>query len=307
MVELTDELTRRFQLEQFEEYLRFERGLAETTASAYLTDLRQLVSFVHERTDAESPRQVETDTLRDFVYWLKTERGVRPRTIRRKVSAIRSYFGFLQAESRARSGDPSALLEGPKVRRPLPTVLSVAEVKRLLDAPEGDDPLSRRDRAILELLYATGVRISELIRLRIRDVDLDEGLVRVVGKGSKERMVPLGRPAGDALRAYLRDGRRQLAGGRRTSVLFLGRRGRRLSRMGAWKIVRRHVLRAAITRKVTPHTIRHTFATHLLQGGADLAAVQEMLGHADIATTQIYTHLDRSYLQEVHERHHPRD
>jgi len=301
-----EETAQRFYLERFEDYLRFERGLSPTTAAAYATDLAQLVAYLEEN-GFDSPRPVAADDLREFIYELK-ETGRAASSIRRKVSALRSYFGFLLAEG-VLEDDPSELLEGPKTGRRLPTVLTRSEIETLLTPPEGDDPLEVRDWAILEFMYATGVRISELINLNMRDVDLEERLVLVKGKGSKERIVPFGRAAGEALALYLREIRPALseAGSRKAGgALFLGRRGRALTRKGAWDIVRRQVLAAAIQKRVTPHTLRHTFATHLLEGGADIAAVQEMLGHADISTTQIYTHLDRSYLSEVHRQYHPR-
>jgi integrase/recombinase XerD len=301
-----EESAERFYLERFEDYLRFERGLAATTTAAYTADMAQFVAYLEER-GFDSPRGVGAADLREFVYWLK-QAGREPSSIRRKISALRSYFGFLQAEAIVES-DPSELLEGPKTGRPLPSVLTHAEVESLLAPPESDDPLSTRDWALLELMYATGVRISEVVTLGTRDLDLDEAVVRVVGKGSKERIVPFGRAARDALTTYLADVRSKLArlGGRKSGgTLFLNRRGRPLTRKGAWDIVRRRVALAGIQRRVTPHTLRHTFATHLLEGGADIAAVQEMLGHADISTTQIYTHLDRRYLSEVHRKHHPR-
>lgn len=295
-----------FYLERFEEYLRFERGLSSMTAAAYASDLAQFVTFLEGR-GFDSPAEVDPGQLREFVYHLK-QSGRAASSIRRKLSAVRGYFGFLQAEGIIES-DPSELLEGPKTGRRLPNILTPVEIERLLAAPEGDSPLEIRDWAMLELMYATGVRISEIVSLRLRDLDLDERLVRVRGKGAKERIVPFGRAALEALGKYLQDARPTLSrasqkGGE--GVLFLARRGRPLTRKGAWDVVRRHVAAAGIRKRVTPHTLRHTFATHLLQGGADIAAVQEMLGHADISTTQIYTHLDRTYLSEVHRRYHPR-
>lgn len=276
------------------------------TAAAYASDLAQFVAFVEGR-GFDTPVELSSGELREFVYQLK-ESGRAPSSIRRKLSALRSYFGFLQAEGITDS-DPSELLEGPKTGRRLPTVLSQAEIERLLAPPEGGSPLVVRDWAMLELMYATGIRISEAVTLRLRDLDLDEQLVRVRGKGSKERIVPFGRAALEALTRYLHDSRPLLAQARRQGgdgTVFLGRRGRPLTRKGAWDIVRRQVAAAGVQKRVTPHTLRHTFATHLLQGGADIAAVQEMLGHADISTTQIYTHLDRRYLSEVHRQCHPR-
>ena len=201
--------------------------------------------------------------------------------------------------------DPSERLETPKRWRTLPDVLTVAEVERLLAAPTLEEPLAFRDRAMLELAYGAGLRVSEWISI-VRDVMLEDGLVRVFGKGSKERLVPIGRSAIAALAIYLRELRPRLERGEGKGALFLNSRGRPLTRMGAWKILRIHVERSGIAKHVSPHTLRHSFATHLLEGGADLRAVQEMLGHADISTTQIYTHVDREYLRQVHRSYHPR-
>ncbi len=303
-----EETAQRFYLERFEDYLRFERGLAAKTVEAYAADLVQFAAFV-EGEGHTSPTLIDAGVLRQFVYGLKAA-GLAASSIRRKISALRGYFGFLQAEGLIES-DPSELLEGPVVGRRLPDVLTAAEVSALLCAPpsEADDPLALRDWAMLELMYATGVRISEVVTLTLRDLDMPEGLVRVRGKGSKERIVPFGRAAREALQTYLTEARQRLvrATGRESKgAVFLGRRGRPLSRKAAWQIVQRRVMEVGLQKRVTPHTLRHTFATHLLQGGADIAAVQEMLGHADISTTQIYTHLERSYLSEVHRRYHPR-
>jgi integrase/recombinase XerD len=304
---MMEDSNQRFHIERYEEYLRFDRGLSAATATAYTSDLRQLVAFLEDERRLRIVPDIQPSDLREFVYQLK-DTGQAAASIRRKVSALRSYFGFLQAESLIDS-DPSELLEGPTTGRRLPLVLTGQEIDRLLAAPSENDALALRDRAILELMYATGVRISELVNLRLRDFDLDERLIRVLGKGSKERIVPFGSVALGALCHYLREARPQLAGaanGAGEGRVFLSRRGKPLSRKGVWQIVRRRVAAAGIQKRVTPHTLRHTFATHLLQGGADVAAVQEMLGHADISTTQIYTHLDRAYLAEVHQRYHPR-
>lgn len=303
---MMEETGQRFYLERFDDYLRFERGLSARTAEAYAADLEQFVDFA-DSSGHTSPMRIEIGDLREFIYLLKAG-GLAPSSIRRKISSLRSYFGFLQAEGWIES-DPSELLEGPATGRRLPDVLTPAEIEVLLAAPDDDDALMLRDWAMLELMYATGVRISEVVTLRMRDVEMQEGLVRVRGKGSKERIVPFGRAAREALTLYLQEARPRLApaANRETKgALFLSRRGRPLSRKAAWQIVRRRVTATGLQKRVTPHTLRHTFATHLLQGGADIAAVQEMLGHADISTTQIYTHLERSYLSEVHRRYHPR-
>jgi integrase/recombinase XerD len=296
-------VSREFRLEPFEDYLRFERGLADRTVDAYVRDCRQMVAFVRE-TGAERPDEVDYGRLRDFVVEL-VERGLAGSTVARKLSSIRAYFAFVVAEGHCRK-DPTERLESPRAGRPLPDVLSYAEIERILAAVPIEHDLAFRDRAMLETLYGAGLRVSELVGLEGRDLLLGEELLRVRGKGSKERLVPLGARAIDALRRYLRETRPRLDGGESRGVVFLNHHGRPLTRVGAWKIVRRHVERAGIRRPVSPHTFRHSFATHLLEGGADLAAVQEMLGHADISTTQIYTHVDRAYLKQVHRSFHPR-
>jgi integrase/recombinase XerD len=242
--------------------------------------------------------------LREFVFSLK-DLGLAASSIRRQVSALRTYFRFLAGEGYV-PGDPTAQLETPKTWRKLPTVLAVSEVEALLAAPDADDRLAWRDRALLEVAYGTGVRVSELVGLTTSDVLFEEGLVRVLGKGSKERLVPIGRRALGAAAVYGREIRPGLDRGRTQRRFFLNARGRPLSRVGAWTIITRSAKRAGLAKRVTPHTLRHTFATHLLEGGADLRAVQEMLGHADLATTQLYTHVDRDYLRSVHKSYHPR-
>jgi integrase/recombinase XerD len=242
--------------------------------------------------------------LREYVYHLK-DLGLAPASIRRNVSGVRTYFKFLVGEGHV-VRDPSDRLETPKRWRTLPDVLTVEEASRLLAAPTLDEPLAFRDRAMLELAYGAGLRVSEWITLAVRDVLFDDALIRVFGKGSKERLVPIGRSAIGAVAIYLRELRPKLENGQGKGILFLNARGKPLSRMGAWKILQRHVKAAGLTKRVTPHTLRHSFATHLLENGADLRAVQEMLGHADISTTQIYTHVDREYLRTVHKQFHPR-
>jgi len=253
---------------------------------------------------ADAPFDVTSRMLREFIYHLK-DIGLSPASIRRNISAVRTYFKFLLADG-AVTRDPSERLETPKRWRTLPDVLTVDEVSSLLAAPTLDDPLAFRDRAMLELAYGAGLRVSEWISIGVRDVLMEDKLVRVFGKGSKERLVPIGRTAIGAVATYIREQRPKLEKGSGKGVLFLNARGEPLTRMGAWKILRRYVERAGIKKAVSPHTLRHSFATHLLEGGADLRAVQEMLGHADISTTQIYTHIDREYLRKVHRQFHPR-
>jgi len=298
-----DDLTRSFLLPRFADFIALEQGLSPRTQEAYRRDLDRFAQYAASR-GASAPVDITARMLREYVYHLK-DLGLSPASIRRNVSAVRTYFRFLIGDGIV-VRDPSERLETPKRWRTLPDVLTVEEVQKLLAAPTLDDPFVFRDRALLELAYGAGLRVSEWITLGVRDLMLDEGLVRVFGKGSKERLVPIGRSAIGAAAIYLRELRPRLEKGEGKGVLLLNARGRPLTRMGAWKILRGYVERAGITRHVTPHTLRHSFATHLLEGGADLRAVQEMLGHVDIATTQIYTHVDREYLRQVHRSYHPR-
>ena len=303
MSEPADRVARPFLLERFTDFLSLEQGASPQTIDAYRRDLGRFVEFAITKA-ARAPVDVAARLLRDFVYQLK-DIGLAPASIRRSVSALRTYYRFLLADGIV-VRDPSERLETPKRWRTLPEVLTVDEVQRLLASPTLDDPLYFRDRALLELAYGAGLRVSEWITLGVRDLLLEEALVRVFGKGSKERLVPIGRQAIAAVAIYVRELRPRLEKGEGKGVLFLNARGQPLTRMGAWKILQRHVERAGIEKRVTPHTLRHSFATHLLEGGADLRAVQEMLGHADISTTQIYTHVDREYLRSVHRQFHPR-
>jgi integrase/recombinase XerD len=300
---IDDAVARAFLLERFQDFLALEQGSSPRTAEAYERDLERLVVFASAR-GAAGPVDVTSRLLRDFVYFLK-DLGLSPASIRRNISAVRTYYRFLLGEGHV-VRDPSERLETPRRWRSLPEVLSVDEVTRLLAAPKLDEPLVFRDRALLELAYGAGLRVSEWISIGVRDVLMDEQLVRVFGKGSKERLVPIGRSAVGAVAVYLRELRPRIEKGAGKGVLLLNARGEPMTRMGAWKILRKHVDAAGITKHVTPHTLRHSFATHLLEGGADLRAVQEMLGHADISTTQIYTHVDREYLRSVHKQYHPR-
>lgn len=300
---LPDEVLRAFLVERFDDFLSLEHGSADRTREAYRRDVLRLVSYGLSRS-VRTPAQLTPAHLRDFVYHLK-DVGLSPSSIRRTIAGLRTWFGFLVAEG-VIPGDPSDRLELPKRWQTLPEVLSPDEVAALLAAPSQDDAMYYRDRAMLELAYGAGLRVSEWTSVTVRDVHLDERLVRVLGKGSKERLVPFGRSAAAAIAIYLRELRPRLERGGGKGILFLNARGAPLSRMGAWTILRKHVGQAGIEKTVTPHTLRHSFATHLLEGGADLRAVQEMLGHADVSTTQVYTHVDREYLRSVHKQFHPR-
>lgn len=292
-----------FALEAFAQFLTLERGASPNTVAAYRRDLRHLVDYLEGRGVA-TPGLATSPQLRDFVFQLK-DLGLAPTSIRRHISATRTYYRFLVAEGLVLR-DPTERLTSPKKWRTVPSVLSVAEVERILAAPQPDDPLAWRDRALVEFAYATGARVSELVHVAVKDVLFDEGLVRLFGKGSKERLVPIGRRALGAVALYSREIRPGLEKGRGRGILFLNARGAPLSRVGAWGIIKKLARAAGVTKRVTPHTFRHTFATHLLEGGADLRAVQEMLGHADLSTTQLYTRVDREYLRSVHRQFHPR-
>jgi len=298
-----DAVGRAFFVERFDDFLALEQGASVQTSRAYKLDIARFVGYASVK-GAKSPIDVNARTLREYVYHLK-DLGLSAASIRRNVSAVRTYFRFLLAEGHV-VRDPSERLETPKKWRTLPEVLGVEEIEKLLAAPSLDEPLAFRDRAMLELAYGAGLRVSEWISLNVRDVMLQDHLVRVFGKGAKERLVPIGRRAIGATAIYLRELRPKLEKGEGKGVLFLNARGQPLTRMGAWKILRKYVDQVGITKPVSPHTLRHSFATHLLEGGADLRAVQEMLGHVDISTTQIYTHVDREYLRTVHKQFHPR-
>jgi integrase/recombinase XerD len=302
-VTAVDDISRDFLLERFDDFLAVEQGAAGTTSEAYHRDLARFATYARVK-GAAAPTAVTPAMLRAYIYHLK-DVGLAPSSIRRNVSAMRTYYRFLLGEGEV-AKDPTERLETPKRWLTLPDVLTVADVERLLAAPTLDEPLAFRDRALLELAYGAGLRVSEWITLGVKDALLDEGLVRVFGKGSKERLVPIGRRAIAAVAVYQRELRPKLERGGGKGALFLNARGMPLSRMGAWKILRKYVTMANIEKHVTPHTLRHSFATHLLEGGADLRAVQEMLGHASIATTQIYTHVDREFLRSVHKQYHPR-
>lgn len=300
---ISGDLAAAFHLPAFRDFLSLEAGHSEHTIQAYQRDLLRLSEFAASK-GARDPRELTTPLLREFVFLLK-DLGLSGATIRRNISAVRTWFGFLAAEGLV-DRDPSDRLETPKRWRTLPDVLSVDEMVRLLEAPKVDEPLAWRDRALLELAYGAGLRVSELCDLRLTDLLIGDGLVRAFGKGKKERLVPIGRAVVSAVSVYLHTIRPVLDKGASKGRLILNARGEPLSRVGAWGIVKKRTEQAGITKRVTPHTLRHSFATHLLEGGADLRAVQEMLGHADLSTTQIYTHVDRDYLRTVHHRFHPR-
>jgi integrase/recombinase XerD len=294
-------------LGRYLDHLRAERGLAANTVAAYRRDLEVYARFL-EDVGVEDPRQATADDLELFVGWLRKRptasgRPYASSSVARIVVAVRGFHRFLAREGLV-VDDVSAGIGAPRADRSLPKALSVDDVERLMAAPVGEEPLALRDRAMLELLYGAGLRISELTGLDVDDVDRVDRLVRVRGKGDKERLVPYGEVADHAIDRWLVAGRPAVAP--EGPALFLNARGTRLSRQGAWKLIRGHAERVELSDKVSPHTLRHSFATHLLDGGADVRAVQELLGHASVTTTQIYTLVSRSALREVYERAHPR-
>ena len=287
-------------LSDYLDHLRVERGLTESTLEAYERDLRKLEDFAGKRPLLGLTQR----DLTEFVSHLR-ERGLGPRSQARAIHAIRGYYRYGVREGLI-DGDPMENLRAPRAFQALPRYLTPKQVETLLAAPDVSRPLGIRDRAILEVMYATGMRASEVTGLPAESVDMGLGIVRVFGKGRKERLVPLGSVARDWVRRYLAESRETLTKGRPAPTLFVNHRGRPLSRMGLWGIVRRHAVTAGVERTLTPHVLRHSFASHLLERGADLRSLQAMLGHADISTTQIYTHVTRERLRQLYDQFHPR-
>ena len=295
-------------VEQFLNYTTVERGLSPNTIAAYRNDLSQFVDFLQSRDSSlqgnGSWKRIGTDALTAFVLDLH-ERGYSDKTKTRKVASTKALFGFLLEEG-VIDKNPMEDFASPGVGESLPETLSVEEIEALLSVEKALTPMSLRDRAMIEIMYATGVRVSELVSLDIDDVDLDENFVRCMGKGSKERIIPVHDEAVEAVRVYLQDGRESLAGPAAGRALFVSRKGGRLTRQALWLILKGRAQAAGIERKITPHTLRHSFATHLLIGGAQLRHVQELLGHASITTTQVYTHLTSEHVRAQYESSHPR-
>ncbi|WP_258359192.1 site-specific tyrosine recombinase XerD [Moorella sulfitireducens (nom. illeg.)] len=290
-------------VDEFLYYLVVERGLAENTLASYNSDLQQFLQYL-ENSRVKSVREVNHGLL--VAYLMKMQReGRSPATISQHLAALKSFYHFLLRERLVES-DPTVNLESPRQVKKLPRVLTVEEIERLLSQPRPDTPAGLRDKAMLELLYATGLRVSELVALNVDQVNLEGEFVRCLGKGSRERVVPMGQVACFHVRTYLENGRGKLIKRKTETALFVNQHGRRLSRQGCWKILKGYAKAANLKKEITPHTLRHSFATHLLENGADLRSVQELLGHADIGTTQIYTHLTRKKIREIYDRTHPR-
>jgi integrase/recombinase XerD len=288
-------------VDQFLNHLKVERGLAENTIRAYSHDLSAFLEYLEQKN--LSPSKVSQKHVMTYLDSLGGK--LTKRSLARRLSSLKMFFRFLVAEGEIEQS-PARLLSTPKMPKRLPSILNPQEVDRLLDQPDVSKPLGQRDKAMLELLYATGLRVSELVGLRVLDLNLEVGYVRMVGKGAKERMIPMGTKALTVLKTYLQEGRPSLLKKRHSHSLFLNIRGTAMSRQGFWKIIKTYGQKAGIKKRITPHRMRHSFASHLLEGGADLRSVQVMLGHADISSTQIYTHVTRERLKEVHKKYHPR-
>jgi integrase/recombinase XerD len=290
-------------LQQYLTHLAVERGLSGNSLGSYASDLKRYLAFL-ETKHIDDLRAVERKMVSEFLSTLMGY-GLSPVSLSRNISALRGFHRFLASEGISRT-DPTENIETPRLDKKLPEVLDLSEVEKLLAQPDPASLLGQRDKAMLELLYACGLRVTELLTLKTSDLFFDQDFIRCFGKGSKERIVPVGRSARNWTDKYRQGSRPALLKKFSTEVLFLNNRGRPMSRMGFWKLLKAYAQKAGIKKRVHPHILRHSFATHLLEGGADLRSVQEMLGHADISTTQIYTHVDREYLKEVHRQFHPR-
>lgn len=294
-----------YPIEDYIHFIRVERQLSANTLASYRRDLEGYAQHLQDVQQLKDYNEVSREHILLHLENLRTE-GKTARTVARHISSIRSFHQFLLRE-KVTTTDPTVHLEMPQVEQKLPRVLSIEEIDALIATPDRSKPQGVRDIAMLELLYASGMRISELIELNIEDIHLTMGFVRVFGKGRKERIIPLGKGALNAISKYLERARYELQGKYpKTDALFISHRGKRLTRQGCWKIIKEYAQKARINKELTPHVFRHSFATHLIENGADLRAVQEMLGHADIATTQIYTHVSKTRLSEVYKQFHPR-
>ena len=289
-------------IDRFLDAIWMERGLSANTLAAYRADLMALGRWLQGK--GVTVTGAQRSNLLDFISW-RVEQGARPRSTARQLSSFRRFFRYLLREGTI-SVDPTARIAMPKIGRSLPISLTEEEVEALLKAPDTAEPLGHRDRTMLELLYATGLRVSELINLRRGQINLNQGVLRIVGKGDRERLIPLGEESQDWLQHYLKGARVEILLDRQTDYLFPTRRGDRMTRQAFWHIIKRYARKSGIKKKLSPHTLRHAFATHLLNHGADLRVVQMLLGHSDLSTTQIYTHVARERLKDLHSEHHPR-
>ena len=287
----------------FIDYLTVERGLSDNTVSSYRGDLSAYINFISKRNITVLSKTTKNNVTGFMLY--QKDRGVSAGSIARRLAAIKSFYRFLVRE-RLLQEDPSSLVDTPKLWKKIPQTLSVNEVERLLSQPNIRQKQGIRDKAILETLYACGMRVSEAVNLKIKDVNLEVGFLRCVGKGNKERVIPLGKKAAASIKRYMEFSRPHLLKGKVSPNVFISRLGTKISRQSFWKLIKKYARGAGINKSIKPHILRHSFATHLLERGADLRSVQEMLGHANISTTQIYTHIDRDRLKTIHRKFHPR-
>lgn len=289
----------------YENYLKLEKSLSQNSIAAYINDINKLADFLNQEYKGVAPEKVKLNHLKAFVEWLN-EKGVSPRTQARTISGIKSFYKYLLIEEKV-SNDPTALLESPKIGRKLPDILSMEEIDQLINAIDLNKPEGQRNKAMLETLYSCGLRVSELVNLKITNLFFEQGYIKVEGKGEKERLVPASPSAIEEINKYLNTYRKKLRISKDSeNILFLNRRGRKLSRVMIFTIIKNLAEKVGMDKRISPHTFRHSFATHLINGGADLRAVQEMLGHESILTTEIYTHLDRDYLRDTIKQFHPR-
>jgi len=289
----------------FENYLRLEKSLSQNSVSAYINDINKLINYLDKHNSKVTPIKVKLEHLKEFIAWLN-EKEISPRTQARTISGIKSFYKYLMVEGKVTS-DPTSLLESPKIGRKLPDVLSIEEIDHLIDGVDLDKSEGQRNKAMLETLYSCGLRVSELVSLKITNLYFDQGFIRVEGKGNKERLVPVSGKAVEEVERYMSGYRKRLNVAKDSeNILFLNRRGQKLSRVMVFTIIKGLAKKTGLQKSISPHTFRHSFATHLINGGADLRAVQEMLGHESILTTEIYTHLDREYLKSTIQQFHPR-
>lgn len=289
----------------YENYLKLEKSLSPNSVAAYINDISKLIGFLEKNYNKVGPLKVKLDHLKDFIAWLNV-REISPRTQARTISGIKSFYKYLLIEGKL-SSDPTALLESPKIGRKLPDILSMEEIDNLIDAVDLSKAEGQRNKAMLETLYSCGLRVSELVGLKITNLFFEQGFIKVEGKAGKERLVPVSGRAVDEVGKYMNEYRKKLNVAKDSeNILFLNRRGRKLSRVMIFTIIKNLAEKIGLGKSISPHTFRHSFATHLINGGADLRAVQEMLGHESILTTEIYTHLDRDYLKSTIQQFHPR-
>jgi integrase/recombinase XerD len=294
----------------FLNHLRLEKALSENTISNYSLDIRFFINYLTEKKKVTDAKSISEGVIENYIFYLRNLKNKKDdyysvKSINRYISSIKSFFKFLASE-KIIDKNPSEIIETPKISRNLPQVLTINEIDSILKMTDNSDVLELRDRAIMETMYASGLRVSEVVNLIVPNIFFDEGILRIFGKGSKERIVPIGSSALQYINKYLEKSRPYLRKSYSEDTVFLNHRGRKLTRMTIWNIISKYAKKAGIQKQIHPHTFRHSFATHLLEGGADIRIIQEMLGHSDISTTQIYTHIDREYLIEIHKTYHPR-